>query len=55
MIHKTGREVVGSYHSHPDGPLTPSETDTARAMWSGYSYLILSALLIIFKLKAATV
>jgi Predicted metal-dependent protease of the PAD1/JAB1 superfamily len=40
MIHDTGREVIGFYHSHPDGPLTPSETDSAQATWSGHSYAI---------------
>ena len=34
-------DVVGWYHSHPDHPARPSETDRAHALpW--YSYLILS-------------
>lgn len=37
----SGREVLGVWHSHPDHPATPSETDRAAA-WSGWSYLILS-------------
>jgi proteasome lid subunit RPN8/RPN11 len=36
-----GREVLGVWHTHPDHPATPSETDRAAA-WSGWSYLILS-------------
>lgn len=35
-----GREVVGFYHSHPEGPPVPSETDAERAAWPGYSYAI---------------
>jgi len=26
----TGREVIGAYHSHPNGPSGPSETDRMR-------------------------
>jgi proteasome lid subunit RPN8/RPN11 len=33
--------VLGVWHTHPDHPATPSETDRAAA-WSGWSYLILS-------------
>jgi proteasome lid subunit RPN8/RPN11 len=33
--------VVGIYHSHPDHPAVPSESDRLLA-WSAYSYLILS-------------
>lgn len=36
-----GLEVVGVWHSHPDHPAQPSETDL-RAAWAGWSYLILS-------------
>jgi proteasome lid subunit RPN8/RPN11 len=40
-----GLEVVGVYHSHPDHPSAPSETDRARAeeVWEeleSWSYLI---------------
>lgn len=35
-------DVVGFYHSHPEGPERPSATDEARATWAGYSYLIVS-------------
>ncbi len=33
--------IVGIYHSHPDHPARPSETDRVRA-WSGWGYLIMS-------------
>ncbi len=36
-----GLEVVGVWHSHPDHPARPSETDRSLA-WPGWSYLILS-------------
>jgi proteasome lid subunit RPN8/RPN11 len=34
-------EVVGIWHSHPDHPAEPSETDRARA-WHRWSYVIVS-------------
>ena len=39
-IDAEGLDVVGFYHSHPTGPAEPSETDTARATWRGYAYVI---------------
>ncbi|MGH8508908.1 MAG: Mov34/MPN/PAD-1 family protein, partial [Gammaproteobacteria bacterium] len=36
-----GLEIVGVWHSHPDHPAEPSETDRAAA-WEGWSYLIVS-------------
>ncbi|MEF8801092.1 MAG: desampylase [Halolamina sp.] len=41
-VEQGGREVVGFYHSHPNGPAAPSATDAARATWTGYSYVICS-------------
>ena len=34
-------DVVGIYHSHPDHPSRPSQTDTDRA-WPDWSYIIIS-------------
>jgi len=39
--HDRGLEVIGIYHSHPDHPARPSETDREHA-WPWYSYLIVS-------------
>lgn len=39
--HEAGLEIVGIWHSHPDHPARPSETDRAAA-WEGYSYMIAS-------------
>jgi proteasome lid subunit RPN8/RPN11 len=36
-----GKLVLGFYHSHPDHPARPSETDR-QAAWPFYSYLIVS-------------
>ncbi len=38
---QAGLEVVGVWHSHPDHPASPSETDR-RGAWEGWSYLIVS-------------
>ncbi len=38
---RAGLEVVGIWHTHPDHPAEPSETDR-RAAWPGWSYLIAS-------------
>lgn len=37
-----GEEIVGFYHSHPDGPPGPSATDRAQATWPDAYYVILS-------------
>lgn len=34
-------QIIGIYHSHPDHPAIPSETDRVLA-WAEYSYLIVS-------------
>lgn len=34
-------EIIGIYHSHPDHPAVPSQTDQEYA-WSQYSYIIVS-------------
>jgi proteasome lid subunit RPN8/RPN11 len=39
--HRSGLEVVGFYHSHPDGVAVPSAFDLETA-WPWYSYLILA-------------
>jgi proteasome lid subunit RPN8/RPN11 len=36
-------DIIGIYHSHPDHPSRPSQTDTDRA-WPDYSYVIVSVL-----------
>lgn len=36
-----GLEVLGIWHTHPDHPARPSETDRAAA-WEGWSYVILA-------------
>ena len=36
---RAGLEVVGVWHSHPDHPARPSETDRLAA-WEGWSYVI---------------
>lgn len=36
-----GEMVLGFYHSHPDHPARPSETDR-QAAWPFYSYIIVS-------------
>ncbi|WP_049969682.1 desampylase [Haladaptatus cibarius] len=41
-IEDRGQDVVGFYHSHPEGPDHPSETDAADATWDGYAYVIVS-------------
>ena len=37
-----GMELVGIYHSHPNGPAYPSPTDIAEATYPDTVYLILS-------------
>lgn len=35
-------DIVGFYHSHPDHPAEPSETDLQEATFPGYTYVIVS-------------
>ena len=37
---KSGLDIVGFYHSHPDHPAQWSPTDFAEAHWLGCSYVI---------------
>lgn len=37
-----GEDIVGFYHSHPQGPPSPSRTDAEAAAWPGKSYVIVS-------------
>lgn len=37
-----GHDIVGIYHSHPDHPAEPSETDLQQATFPGYTYAIVS-------------
>lgn len=34
-LSRAGRELVGIYHSHPDGPAVPSTVDREEACWPG--------------------
>jgi proteasome lid subunit RPN8/RPN11 len=36
----TGREIVGCYHSHPNGVAAPSALDLARAEDDGFVWLV---------------
>lgn len=40
-VEDSGLEILGFYHSHPAGPLGPSNIDHATATWHGHSYVIL--------------
>ena len=39
---RSGRHVVGAYHSHPASPPTPSARDVAEASFPEFVYLIVS-------------
>ncbi|MFB6179840.1 MAG: desampylase [Halorientalis sp.] len=41
-IEQRGRNIAGFYHSHPQGPPEPSQTDRATATWDGYRYVIVA-------------
>jgi proteasome lid subunit RPN8/RPN11 len=36
------KEVLGFYHSHPNGSPNPSQSDLEHVSWSFYSYVIVS-------------
>jgi proteasome lid subunit RPN8/RPN11 len=38
-----GRQVIGHYHSHPNGRAEPSKRDAARAVENGQLWLIIAA------------
>jgi proteasome lid subunit RPN8/RPN11 len=38
----SGREVVGVYHSHPQGPGRPSASDVSEAFYPEFVYVIVS-------------
>ena len=39
----SGLEVVGAYHSHPNGTLLPSDVDCREASYPEFIYLIVAA------------
>lgn len=39
---KGGPQIIGCYHSHPDGPLVPSVRDAAAALPDGSLWLIVA-------------
>jgi proteasome lid subunit RPN8/RPN11 len=41
-VEDAGHDVVGFYHSHPEGPEQPSSTDEDRATWPDHVYVIVS-------------
>ncbi len=41
-LEEAGLELAAIYHSHPQGPAAPSETDVALAYWPEAAYLIVS-------------
>ena len=38
---RSGLDIIGIWHTHPDHPARPSTTDRDAA-WAGYTYMILS-------------
>lgn len=42
QLRRTGRQVIGSYHSHPRTPPVPSGTDLAEAYYPEFIWLIVS-------------
>ena len=48
----TDRELIGCFHSHPDGPPQPSATDLAQAIEPDFVWLIASGTPASFELHA---
>ncbi len=42
-LRNTREDLIGYYHSHPDGPAHPSETDRASVLEAGKIWLIMAA------------
>lgn len=40
-LHREGRDIIGVFHSHPDGVAAPSVTDLAQAR-PGWTYVIVA-------------
>jgi len=40
MLRGTGRDILGCYHSHPNGRAEPSDTDRDRAIDEGFVWLV---------------
>jgi proteasome lid subunit RPN8/RPN11 len=40
---RQGEQIVGVYHSHPEGPPRPSSTDIAEAHYPDWLYVVLGA------------
>jgi proteasome lid subunit RPN8/RPN11 len=41
-MRETGEELVGIFHSHPDGPAEPSQSDLNRAFYPQAAHVIVS-------------
>lgn len=39
-VRESGEEIIGCYHSHPNGQVLPSRTDLQRAEQTGFLWLI---------------
>ncbi|WP_339774427.1 M67 family metallopeptidase [uncultured Thalassospira sp.] len=42
-VRDAGEDIIGCYHSHPDGRILPSRTDLARAEQPGFYWLIVGS------------
>jgi len=41
-LDQNGLELIATFHSHPDGPLHPSETDIREFMYPGTAVIIIA-------------